>query len=156
MPQIHATSAAGIAAPPPIVYGVLADYRHGHPRILPPRYFQNLEVEAGGVGEGTRISSQMRIFGKVGRLHAQVTEPEPGRRLCETYPDSGMVTTFTVDPEDAGRSSRVTIATRYAKPGLGGWLERWLVPGFLRAVYAAELRQLSVEASARTSSPAPS
>ena len=150
MPEIQAASSAVVAAPPSIVYGLIADYRRGHPSILPPKYFRNLRVEEGGVGTGTRISFEMRSFGRVRRLHAQVTEPEPGRRLCEIYPDAGMATTFTVDPEDAGRKSRVTIATRYTKAGLSGWLERWLVPRFLRMVYAAELRELGVQARART------
>ena len=155
MPEIHATASAVVAASPPTVYGLIADYHHGHPSILPARYFQNLQVEEGGVGAGTRISFQMRSLGKVWPLRAQITEPEPGRQLCETYPDTGMVTTFTVDPEDAGRSSRVTIDTRYTKAGLSGWLERWFVPGFLREVFAAELRQLDEVARARTSRPAP-
>jgi hypothetical protein len=155
MPEIHATSSAVVAAPAPIVYGLIADYHQGHPSILPPKYFQNLQVEEGGVGAGTRISFQMQSFGGVRPLHAQVTEPEPGRQLCETYPDTGMVTTFTVDPGDAGHSSRVTITTRYTKAGLAGWLERWLAPRFLRAVFAAELRELGVQAMARTSRPAP-
>ena len=106
------------------------------------------------MGAGTRISFQMRL-GRWWRLHAHVTEPEPGRQLCEIYPDTGMVTTFTVDPEDAGHCSRVTIATRYTKTGLSGWLERWLIPRFLRAVFTAELRELDVQARARTSRWAP-
>lgn len=150
MPEIHASSSAVIAAPPPAVYGLIADYRHGHPSILPPKYFQDLQVEEGGVGAGTRISFRMRL-GKWWRLHAHVTEPEPGRQLCEIYPDTGMITTFTVDPEDGGYSSRVTIATRYAKPGVPGWLERWLIPGYLRKVFAAELGQLDVQARTRRS-----
>ena len=156
MPEIHASSSAVIAAPPPIVYGLIADYRQGHPSILPPRYFQNLQVEEGGVGAGTRISFEMRSFGRIRHFHAQVTEPEPGRQLRETYPDIGMATTFTVDPEATGRSSRVTIATQYSKAGLAGWLERWVAPGYLRAVFTAELRQLEVQAKARTSRAAPS
>jgi len=151
MPGIHATSSAVIAAPPPIVYGLIADYRQGHVSILPTRYCRNHQVEEGGVGAGTRTSFHMRSFGRVRRFHAQVTEPEPGRQLRETYPDTGMATTFTVDPEDAGQSSRVTIATRYTKAGPAGWLERWLAPRFLRAVYSAELRELGVQAGARTS-----
>jgi hypothetical protein len=153
--DIHAASSAVIAAPPPIVYGLIADYRQGHPSILPPKYFQNLQVEEGGIGAGTRISFQMRSFGRVRWLHARVTEPEPGRQLCEIYPDTGIVTTFTVESEDDGRNSRVTIATHYSKAGLAGWLERWLAPGFLRVVFAAELRELGVQAKARTSSRAP-
>jgi hypothetical protein len=154
MPEIHVTSSAIVAAPRPIVYGIIADYRQGHPSILPAKYFQDLQVVEGGIGAGTRITFQMRL-GKLWRLHAHVTEPEPGRRLCEIYPDTGMVTTFTVDPEDAGATSRVTIATRYTKPGLAGWLERWLVSGYLRAVFTAELRELDVQARARASRQAP-
>lgn len=133
MPEIHASSSALVAAPPPIVYGLV----------------QNLRVEEGGIGAGTRISFEMRSFGTLRRFQAQVTEPEPGRRLCETYPDTGMVTTFTVDPEDAGRKSRVTIATRYAKAGLAGWIERWIASGYLRTVFAAELHEMDLQARAR-------
>lgn len=148
MPEIHASASAVIPGSPPIVYGLIADYRHGHPSILPPRYFQNLEVVEGGVGAGTRIRFEMRSFGSLRRFHGEVSEPEPGRQLRETYPAEGMATTFTVDPADAGKS-RVTIETRYAKPGLAGWIERWLAPGFLRAVYRAELRQLEEQVKAR-------
>jgi hypothetical protein len=151
MAEIHVASSAVIQAPPPVVYGVIADYRTGHPSILPPKYFQNLLVEEGGVGAGTRITFQMRVFGRSHRLFARISEPEPGRRLDETYPETGMVTTFTVDPEDAGRRSRVTITTAYTKAGLAGWFERWVVPRLLRAVYATELNLLGIEASARLS-----
>jgi hypothetical protein len=152
MPEIQVASSAVVAAPPPVVYGLIADYDQGHPSILPPKYFQNFRVEQGGVGAGTRISFEMRSFGRVRQFHGRVSEPEPGRVLCETYPDLAMATTFTVDPVDAGRNSRVTIATRYTKAGLAGWIERWLAAGFLRAVYAAELRELGVQASARMAS----
>jgi hypothetical protein len=151
MPQISASSSASIPAPAPIVYGIIADYHEGHPSILPAKYFQNLQVEEGGVGAGTRISFQMRSFGSVRRFQAQVTEPQPGRQLRELYPDSDMATTFTVEPEDAGRSSRVTIETRYTKAGLAGWVEQWLAPRFLRRVYVAELHELKLQARARTS-----
>ena len=149
MPEIRAERSALIPAPPAIVYGLIADYREGHPTILPPRYFQNLTVEAGGVGAGTRIGFQMRAFGKVNQVRGHVTEPEPGRRLRETYPDSGTETDFTVEPVAGTRTCRVTIATRYTKAGLGGWFERLLVPGFLRKVYVAELRLLAEQAGAR-------
>jgi hypothetical protein len=41
---------------------------------------------------------------------AWVSEPEPGRVLLEREPESGRLTTFTVDPLPTG-ASRVTIAT---------------------------------------------
>jgi len=38
---------ARVAAPPEVVYRLIADYRDGHPRIVPPKYFSNLVVEEG-------------------------------------------------------------------------------------------------------------
>ena len=153
MAKIHVTSSAVIPVPPAIVYGLIADYRRGHPSILPPKYFQNLEVVEGGIGAGTRITFQMRVLGRTHRLFACISEPEPGRRLDETYPETGMVTTFTVDPEGAGTRSRVTITTAYTKAGLAGWFERWVVPRLLRTVYATELNMLGIEATARIRAP---
>ena len=43
-----------------------------------------------------------------------------------------MLTTFTVDPMDTGRSSQVTITTEATpSPGLQGWIERLVTPGLL-------------------------
>jgi uncharacterized protein YndB with AHSA1/START domain len=133
-------------APPATVYGLIADYRRGHPRILPPRYFQNFQVEAGGTGAGTRIRYQVRSFGSLRTFHAEIAEPEPGRRLVETVLESGITTTFTVEPKDDGRRSLVTITTEYQKAGLRGWTEGLLAPRFLRGMYQAELRQLEMQA----------
>jgi Polyketide cyclase / dehydrase and lipid transport len=149
MPEIRATASAEVPAPPAIVYGIIADYHQGHPSILPPQYFQNLTVEAGGIGAGTQISFEMRSFGQTRHVRGHVTEPEPGRRILETYPEFGIETDFTVDPLDSGQRSRVTIATRYQKAGLAGWIERLVSPVFLRTVYAAELRLLAERAAAR-------
>jgi polyketide cyclase/dehydrase/lipid transport protein len=155
MPEIRALSRALIPASPPTVYGLIADYHRGHPSILPPKYFENLTVEQGGVGAGTRISFQMRAFGTVRHVRAQITEPEPGRRLVETLSDSGIETEFTVEPVAGTQSSRVTIATRYRKPGPRGWLESLLAPRLLRTVYAAELRLLAERACAAPARRAP-
>lgn len=125
------------------MYAILADYHTGHPAILPPDVFRDLRVEEGGRGAGTRISFEMRSFGTWRRHHGVVSEPEPGRRLVETYPGVGIDTTFTVEPAEGGAASRVTIATTYARAGLRGRIERLLAPPFLRKVYAAELEQLA-------------
>lgn len=146
MPQVCATASAVIPAPPEIVYGIIADYRSGHPAILPPRYFRNLRVLEGGTGAGTRIAFQMGVWGTTRDLQATISEPAPGRTLVETLED-GTETAFTVAPESGGRGSRVTIATAYHRPGLRGWVERVLSPPFLRSVYAAELRQLAAVAA---------
>ena len=149
MPRINASATATIDAPAPVVYDIIADYRTGHPRILPPQYFGSLTVERGGRGAGTRITFEMKAFGRVHVSSAEVTEPQPGRRLVETI-DTGIVTTFRVDPLDSG-TSRVAIETAYDKPGIQGWIESLLSPPYLRKVYAAELALLAAEAARRQS-----
>ena len=148
MPDLRVTATARIDASASIVYDLIADYRHGHPSILPPQYFRNLVVEEGGRGAGTRIRFDMIAFGRVRTSHASVTEPEPGRVLVETDRDGRVVTTFTVEPEGAS-SARVTFETIYRARGLMGLLERVMVPGYLEKVYAAELAQLAERAAER-------
>ena len=155
MPEIRAAASAVIGAPPRIVYGIISDYRHGHPSILPPKYFANLTVEEGGTGAGTRITFEMRSLGTIQRFRGEITEPQPGRQLVETYPDVGIQTVFTVDPRGDGQSSFVTIATSYRKLGLRGWLDWLVAPAFLRTVYAAELRLLAAQATTPLAGQAP-
>jgi Polyketide cyclase / dehydrase and lipid transport len=140
-------ASARIDAPPARVYGIIADYRNGHPHIL-PKQFRNLVVEAGGVGSGTIISFEVRAFGMTRRLRATITEPQPGRVLVETNlaPDPS-VTTFTVEPADNGRASDVTIETRLgAKSGILGSIERVMSSRFLRSLYREELALLAAKA----------
>jgi len=134
---------ATIAAPADRVYDVIADYETGHPRILPGPWFSNLVVIEGGRGAGTRFRFDVRAFGKTQTSVGVVTEPRPGRELVETYPDSGVVTTFRVEPL-ADRHTRVTFDTTMPRrPGLAGWIERLATPSFLRRVYDAELANLA-------------
>jgi Polyketide cyclase / dehydrase and lipid transport len=149
VPEIRVSQSAIVSAPAPVVYGIIADYREGHPAILPRPFFQGLEVESGGLGAGTRIRVRMRAFGKVRTVHAAVTEPVPGRELVETYFETGAATRFLVEPADDGRASRVTFETSWRRGGLAGWVERWLAPPYLRGVYRAELALLEQEAQAR-------
>lgn len=148
MAHVHASASAFIPAPPEVVYGIIADYHHGHPRILPRPPFGELIVEEGGVGAGTRIRFTMRVAGKTSTGRGLISEPEPGRVLAETYDSSGAVTTFTVDPE--GDGSRVTIATDYDQPGIKGAVERLLVPASFRKIYAQELALLTQVAAEET------
>lgn len=138
--RVEATSE--VNGPAASVYGLIADYRRGHTRIVPPRYFRNLEVEEGGYGDGTLIHYDLLAFGTTRRARARVTEPEPGRVLVETDLGIGAVTTFIVDPLGTTRS-RVTIATVLpARGGIAGWLERTVSRSFMRKVYAAELARI--------------
>lgn len=142
MPTYEFSATAVIQARPQDLYAIIADYHHGHPQIIPKPPFVSLDVEEGGVGQGTVIRAAMRVLGQTQTFRAVVTEPEQGRVLVETN-DTGSVTTFTVDPHPDGRQATVTIATVMDKrPGLGGTIESWLLPRFLRPVYVRELAQL--------------
>lgn len=141
----HSVSAsAHIVASVKSTYDLIADYRDGHPHILPKPYFVSLAVEKGGYGAGTVINFQMKLMGKIQSYQAVITEPEPGRVLVETVQDSGTVTTFTVDPRADGRHSFVTITTTTDVPdGLSGRVQGWLTTRVLRPIYEKELRQLA-------------
>jgi len=128
---------------------VIADYRDGHPHILPPKYFRNLRVEAGGVGAGTRIRFEMGAMGTWREAAAIVSEPEPGRLLHEQVTTAPIETTFTVEPVGSDACD-VTIATRMVhRSGIGGGLERLATTAFLRRVYRAELALLDGVARGR-------
>jgi hypothetical protein len=140
LPPVRVTATGLVGAPPSRVYGILADYRDGHPRIL-PRAFEGLTVEQGGRGAGTIIRFGMRSFGAVKWARAAVDEPEPGRVLVERLEDGSVETSFTVDPSGPDHA-RVTIATSWTPRGRGALLERLLGPLLLKRVYAEELRNL--------------
>jgi hypothetical protein len=106
MKTYKAEASATINAPAALVYSIIADYRDGHPHILPKPYFLGLEVERGGFGAGTVIRFRVRVMGKTQAFRAAVTEPEPGRVLVESDLDGGPQTTFTVEPLEEGRRAR--------------------------------------------------
>lgn len=144
-PQRHViTASASIPARRERVYSLIANYRDGHPRIL-PKQFSNLTVEQGGVGAGTVIRFQMSVLGKKQTFRAAITEPEPGRVLVETDLDSnGAVTTFTVNPGTAPADSRVTISTELpVRGGFLGSVEKKLTTLLLQPIYRKELENLA-------------
>lgn len=137
-----------ISVPVERIYQIIADYRRGHPRILPKPYFERLVVEEGGIGAGTVIRFQMRVMGKLQEFHAEVSEPEPGRVLVETDLDSGTETVFTVDPHPDGGSTQVTITTVLEiRAGIAGRIEGWLTKRLLSPIYEKELELLAIVAN---------
>jgi len=147
MAEYRVEASAIIDAPVERVYGIVADYRNGHPRILPPKYFTGLEVEQGGVGTGTVIRFGMKVLGQTRTLHAAVTEPEPGRVLVETAPDGSVVTTFTADPVDGGRTRMTFSTVGRTPPGVMGRVEAWLTARMLPRIFRDELALLARVAS---------
>ena len=136
------SAAASIAAPAPKIYDLIADYRVGHPKIVPPQYFEGIEVEKGGFGAGTIIRVTMRVLGASRVFRAAVTEPKPGSVLTETDLGTGLATTFTVTPNGTATDVNITtVAPR--RPGLRGAIEVWLVRRMLQRVYRDELALLA-------------
>jgi hypothetical protein len=125
-----------IHAPAQEIYNLLADYRNGHPRVLPREYFLSLEVEEGGFGEGTIVQFQMRLPGQTKRFRSLITEPEPGHVLVETDIQSGIQTMFLVDSAGDAQHSRLTISTELTDRSAA---EAFLAKILLENVYRQEL-----------------
>src|SRR5262249_50991298 len=147
-PHYAVTASATIHSDPKRVYGIIANYRTEHGRILPDE-FANLTVERGGIGEGTLIWFEMKAFGRRQQYRAAVTEPVPGRILVETdLETNGAVTTFIVEDGPSAGKSRVTIRTELeSRAGLSGAIERRLASLYLSRVYRKELARLDAYAA---------
>jgi hypothetical protein len=136
-----------IDSPADLIYKIIADYRNEHSRILPKQYFQSLEVEEGGVGEGTIIRFQMRIPGKTQSFRALITEPEPGCILLETDLNSNTSTTFTIMSLGNENKAKVTIMSMLKNRG---FIEGFLAQLFLKNIYRQELELLAIAAEKHT------
>jgi len=146
MKQYRATASRTIEAPAELVYRILADYRRGHPSILPKPYFLSLEVERGGFGAGTVINFRMKLLGRIQSFRAAITEPEQGRVLVETsLGEGGEATTFIVEPVNENKRTDVTITTERTtvRDGAPGALERLLTTMLLQRIYKKELKELA-------------
>jgi Polyketide cyclase / dehydrase and lipid transport len=146
-PTYLVSATARLNAPPRRVYDTIANYHTGHPRILPKR-FRNLTVEKGGVGAGTVIRFQVKVFGRTDTFRAEITEPEPGRVLVEkNILGSDSVTTFIVEPGTEPSEALVTIQTElHVRSGWAGAIERFMTERVLSPMYAEELRLLEAAA----------
>lgn len=144
MAQVHVSQSMVIPVPADTIYAVIADYRVGHPAILPKPYFKELIVEQGGFGEGTIIRFEMEVFGAKQSYHQIVSEPQPGRVLVEKNLDGQLTTTFTLTPTDGGRQTRVTINTEFTpSKGFKGLMERLMNPPVMRYLFKKELQNIA-------------
>jgi hypothetical protein len=139
----HAYAAAVIAAPAADIYAMLADYRTEHSRILPPQYFSDLQIEAGGIGAGTVFQVRTHVLGIEQRYHMIVSEPRPGRVLAEIDPALHLAKRFTLTPLDADHTW-VQIATAWeAARGMWGIIDQLVTPLIMRRVFVIQLRHLA-------------
>lgn len=142
MGVVHVAVEREIAAPPEAVVDVLRDYRNGRPRILPPNY-TGYRVEEGGIGEGTVVSYRLKVGPREREYRIRVSEPGPGR-LVERDQQSSLVTTWSVEPGDGPRVSRVRLETEWqGAGGIGGFFEARFAPPGLRRVYTDLLDRLA-------------
>jgi hypothetical protein len=142
---------AVLEAPAEDVYATIADYRQGHPNIL-PKEFYDLQVEQGGYGKGTILRFKSRVLGVEQSFYQRVSEPEPGRVLVEQDIDSvqQVTTIFRVNPLEQGQKSHVEISTTMlASPGVRGLIERIIVPIVNPRMYQKELKLLEGVAQRR-------
>jgi hypothetical protein len=136
-----ATVSKRIYAPAETIYKILADYRAKHPRILPKPYFLSLDVEEGGVGEGTIVNFKMRLLGRTQSFRSLITEPVPGRALLEMDLNAGISTRFDLAPLESGQQTQVTISTQLRNQGI--------VEGWDREIVTAENLSPGIGASCR-------
>jgi hypothetical protein len=73
-------------------------------------------------------------------------EPEPGRTLVQTDTgSSGLITTFTVTPQD--ERALVNITSSFdGESGVAGFVERIIAPRRLHRVYVKELARIDAYA----------
>ena len=138
-PQISKASKI-INAPADIIYRIIADYRNGHPHILPKPYFLSIDVEEGGYGAGTIVNFEMRLLGQRQAFHSRITEPKPGRLLVETDLRSGIPTSFQVISTRNRDESQVTISTALKGMNL---IQGFVAKKILQKVYHEELELLA-------------
>ena len=140
MKTYQAQASIIIEAKPDVIYQVIADYRNGHPHILPKKFFTSLTVEQGGVGADTVISTTMKFMGATQELRMFVTEPIPGKVLQEEDPVAGARTQFKVEPLPDQRRCEVTILTIWNRqPGIKGFVSQLINPPIARTIYRQEL-----------------
>jgi len=131
-----------INASPAVVYNLLADYKNGHPTILPKPYFTDLRVVEGGIGAGTVIDVDMEVFGVKRTLHMEVTEPEKGRVIVEADHEAGTITHLICDPVDNGCLLTIRTTMQFGN-GVMGFMEKLTTPRITRSIYRKELELIA-------------
>ena len=144
MSRVTASAERTINAPADKIYRYLADMQL-HTRFLPAPFY-DYKVEQGGVGAGSVVSFKIKFAGGVRELRMDVTEPQPGRTLVHTdSAGSGLVTTFTVTPQDDHALVNIT-SSFDGETGVAGFVEGIIAPRRLHHIYAKELDRIDAYA----------
>jgi uncharacterized protein YndB with AHSA1/START domain len=142
MAQVTARTQRTIDAPAERVQAALSDYETVRPQILTENY-GDYRVEAGGHGAGSRVHWTLQATKKrVRDQRVEVSEPTEGR-IVESDTNSSMVTTWTVAPEGAERSTVTVETTWNGAGGIGGFFERTFAPKGLQRIHDGVLSNLA-------------
>lgn len=147
MAQVTARAERTIDAPADRVRTAVADYETVRPRILTDNY-GDYRVEAGGQGAGSRVHWTLQATKK--RVRDQLVEvsvPTEGQ-VVERDANSSMVTTWTVTPAGADRSTVVVETTWTGASGIGGFFERTFAPKGLQRIHDGVLAKLDAAVTA--------
>lgn len=140
MAQVKAKATATVSAPPERVLERLRDYA-ARPSILTDNYTA-YRVEAGGTGGGTVVAYHFAAGGRERDYRLRVEEDAGVLRERDEH--SSFVSTWTVEPEGPGTSSRVTLEGSWqGAGGVAGIFEGLFAPLGLRRIYAQILANLA-------------
>jgi len=141
MGQVTSTAERIIDAPVATLRAALADYEKVRPQILTEQ-FSEYRVESGGNGAGTRAHWKLAATKRRTRdCLVDVVESIDGS-IVERDANSSMVTTWLVEPIEAGRSRVRATTTWNGAGGVGGFFERAFAPKGLARIYDGVLAKL--------------
>ena len=151
MGTVEAAAERVIAATPERIYGLIADYREGRPKVL-PESFVDYRVEQGGLGAGTVVTYTLHAARRQRPYRLEVTEPQPGRVLHEVDTTSSFTQDWTVEPAEGGARVRIACSWRGAG-GIGGFFERTFAPKGVSRLYEQLLDGIQRECAGGRSAP---
>jgi Polyketide cyclase / dehydrase and lipid transport len=141
MAQVTARAERMIDAPAQRVRDAVVDYRDVRPRILTEQ-FRDYRVEAGGTGAGSRVHWVLQATKKRARDQLVEVSAPSEQQLVERDTNSSMVTTWTVSPAGADRSTVAIETTWNGASGVGGFFERAFAPKGLQRIFDGVLSNL--------------
>jgi Polyketide cyclase / dehydrase and lipid transport len=144
MGRVVASTERVVRAPEDVVRAALADYQVMRPKVLPEQYSE-YRVDSGGRGAGTRAHWRLQATSKRARVQdVTVTEGAAGE-LVERDANSSMVTTWSVQGAEEGRSTVRVRSEWDGAGGIGGFFERTFAPRGLARIHDALLERLDRE-----------
>jgi len=138
---IKAESSAKIHTPSQTLYQFIADYKYGHPSILPEKHFSDFAVEKGGYGKDTVVCFRFTLAGNSRKMRVIVDEPIPGKLITETELETGILTSFLFEPVGDDMTI-LKITSEWKKEGFMGLIEKIFVPIMMKKVFEKQFENI--------------